>query len=115
MDARGYVNSPARCDAPQTAVLVGRTPLSLIAVCKDKAWALRVPRLAPAGRRASEAARGAECQRIVSGAQREESRTRSPNDKLLLTTGMRVVRDEAMLDFKDFREPVEAPVAKTFG
>ena len=34
-DARGFVNSPARCEPQQTAVVIGRTKLSLIAICAD--------------------------------------------------------------------------------
>ena len=34
-DALGFVNSPARCDPQQTAVVVGRTKLSSIAICAD--------------------------------------------------------------------------------
>ena len=114
MDARGYVNSPARCDAPQTAVLVGRTPLSLIAVCKDKGghYEYRGLRL----RDGALLRLPAEPNANGSFRARKEKITYTISEhKLLLTTGVRVVRDEAMLDFKDFREPVEAPVAKIFG
>jgi hypothetical protein len=33
----------------------------------------------------------------------------------LLTSGLRIVRDEVMLQFEDFRQPQAAPVSKTAG
>jgi hypothetical protein len=36
VDARGFVNSDARCDDTQTAVAVGRTPGSLVVICGDR-------------------------------------------------------------------------------
>jgi len=38
-DSQGYLNSPARCDGLQRAVVIGRTPLSLVAICQDKGGA----------------------------------------------------------------------------
>ena len=35
--------------------------------------------------------------------------------KLLLTSGLRIVRDEAMLQFEDLRAPEAAAVSKTSG
>jgi hypothetical protein len=35
VDDRGFVNSDARCDGTQTAVAIGRTPGSLVAICGD--------------------------------------------------------------------------------
>ena len=34
-DDRGFINTAARCDAPKSAVAVGRTEQSLIAICVD--------------------------------------------------------------------------------
>ena len=94
--------------------MVGRTPLSLIAVCKDKGghYEYRGLRL----RDGALLRLPAEPNANGSFRARKEKITYTISEhKLLLTTGVRVVRDEAMLDFKDFREPVEAPVAKIFG
>jgi hypothetical protein len=35
VDAQGFVNSTARCDGPQTAVVIGRTQGSLVVICSD--------------------------------------------------------------------------------
>src|SRR6476620_5823695 len=35
-DDRGFINTAARCDAPKSAVAVGRTEQSLIAICVDR-------------------------------------------------------------------------------
>ncbi|MBV8929108.1 MAG: hypothetical protein JO152_08295 [Mycobacteriaceae bacterium] len=34
-DDRGFLNSPARCDAPQSAVAIGRTSRSLVVICAE--------------------------------------------------------------------------------
>jgi hypothetical protein len=36
IDDRGFVDSDARCDGPQTAVAIGRTPGSLVVICGDR-------------------------------------------------------------------------------
>jgi hypothetical protein len=36
VDAKGFVNSGARCDGTQTAVAIGRTPGSLVVICGDR-------------------------------------------------------------------------------
>jgi len=35
-DDRGFINSSARCDGPQTAVAIGRTQGSLVVICADQ-------------------------------------------------------------------------------
>jgi hypothetical protein len=35
VDDKGFVNSDARCDGGQTAVAVGRTPGSLVVICRE--------------------------------------------------------------------------------
>jgi hypothetical protein len=35
-DDRGFVGSAVRCDAPQSAVMFGRTEQSLVAICVDR-------------------------------------------------------------------------------
>lgn len=34
-DDEGFLNSAARCDANQTAIAIGRSPLSLVVICVD--------------------------------------------------------------------------------
>jgi hypothetical protein len=36
VDDKGFVNSGARCDGTQTAVVIGRTPGSLVVICGDR-------------------------------------------------------------------------------
>lgn len=116
IDGRGYVNTPARCDARQTPVFAGRTPLSLIAICQGKngGYEYRGMRLRdgallklPAGK----------LHNGCFGASTKDITYTVSERKLLLTAGLRVVRDEAMLEFKDFtaEPPVEAPVDKASG
>lgn len=35
-DDKGFINSPARCDASQTALAIGRTQRSLVVICADQ-------------------------------------------------------------------------------
>jgi ferric-dicitrate binding protein FerR (iron transport regulator) len=35
-DDRGFINSAARCEGPQTAAAIGRTPRSLVVICTDR-------------------------------------------------------------------------------
>ena len=36
-DDRGFIDTPVRCDLPQSAVVFGRTERSLVAICVDQA------------------------------------------------------------------------------
>jgi hypothetical protein len=35
-DDRGFLNTPARCDTPKSAIAMGRTQQSLVAICVDR-------------------------------------------------------------------------------
>jgi hypothetical protein len=116
-DSHGYVNSPARCDGPQTAVLIGRTPLSLVAICTDNRghYEYRGMRLRDGALLKLPAAAMANG---CFGARTEQVAYTVSEQKLLLTAGLRVIRDEPMLEFRDYRvpvAPVAAPLSKASG
>ena len=110
-DARGFVNSPARCDPQQTAVVVGGTNRSLIAICVDGAG-----RYEYRGVRLSDQALQRLPARMMAngcfGARTEAVFYTVSDRKLLLTSGSRIIRDEAMVEFKDYRTTAVAPVSQ---
>jgi hypothetical protein len=110
-DALGFVNSPVRCDPQQTAVVVGRTKLSLTAICADGRghYEYRGVRLADQALQrlpATKLANG------CFGARTDQVSYTVSERKLLLTSGPRVIRDEAMVAFKDYRVAKVAPVSE---
>jgi len=113
-DARGFVNSPARCDPQQTAVVIGRTKLSQIAICVDgrggfEYRGVRVADQAIMRLPAIALANG------CFGAHTEQVVYTFSERKLLLTSGMRIMRDEAMIEFKDYRNPAVGVVTQMSG
>jgi hypothetical protein len=113
-DARGFVNSPARCDPQQTAVVIGRTKLSLIAICADGRgrYEYRGVRLSDrALMRLPATALANGC----FGAHTDQVVYTVSERKLLLTSGIRIMRDEAMVEFKDFRTPGVGVVTQMSG
>jgi hypothetical protein len=113
-DARGFVNSPARCDPQQTAVVIGRTKLSLIAICADGrgGYEYRGVRVSDqAVMRLPATALDNGC----FGAHTDQVTYTVSERKLLLTSGMRIMRDETMLEFKDFRKPDVGVVTQMSG
>jgi hypothetical protein len=110
-DARGFVNSAARCDPHQTAVVIGRTNRSPIAICADGGGryeyrGVRLSDLAMQRLPATKLANG------CFGARTEQIFYTVSARKLLLTSGIRIVRDEAMVEFRDYRTPEAAPVSQ---
>jgi hypothetical protein len=110
-DNQGYVNSPARCGPNQSAVVVGRTALSLVAICGDGRgnYEYRGIRLSDGAVQtlpATSMANG------CFGARSDVVTYTVSERKLLLTAGLRVLRDETMVEFKDYRVPVEAPITQ---
>jgi hypothetical protein len=110
-DARGFANSPARCDPHQTAVVIGRTTRSQIAICADGGGryeyrGVRLSDLAMQRLPATKLANG------CFGARTEQIFYTVSERKLLLTAGSRIVRDEAMVEFRDYRAPEAAPVSQ---
>jgi hypothetical protein len=114
VDARGFVKSAARCDGPRNPVVVGRTARSLIAICVDGAgrFEYRGVRLSD---RALLTVPARALQNGCFGVRNDDVNFTVSDKKLLLTSGLRIIRDEAMLQFEDFREPQSAPVTKTAG
>jgi hypothetical protein len=113
-DARGFVNSAARCDPPQTVVVIGRTKLSQIAICADgrggyEYRGVRVSDQAVMRLPATALANG------CFGAHTEQVVYTVSEHKLLLTSGIRIMRDEAMIEFKDFRTPDVGVVTQMSG
>lgn len=113
-DGRGFLNSPARCDPQQTAVVIGRTKLSQIAICADgrggyEYRGVRVSDQAIMRLPATALANG------CFGAHTEQVVYTVSQNKLLLTAGIRIMRDEAMIEFKDYRTPKVAVVTQMSG
>jgi hypothetical protein len=113
-DVRGFVNSPARCAPQQTAVVIGRTKLSLIAICADgrggyEYRGVRISDQAIMRLPATALANG------CFGAHTEQVVYTVSERKLLLTSGMRIMRDEAMVEFKDYRAPNVGVVTQMSG
>jgi hypothetical protein len=107
-DGHGYVDSTARCSAPDTAVVFGSTESSRVAICKtpDGEYEYRGVRLRD----------GAKL--IVPASQSDDGGFVAENDgiaytvtedALVISAGSRVIRDEPMVDFHG-AEP-EAPPA----
>lgn len=110
-DSRGYVNSPARCDPGQTAVVTGRTALSLVAICTDgrSSYQYRGMRLSD---RAILTLPATPLFNGCFGARSDAINFTVSEHKLLLTAGLRVLRDEPMLEYRDDRIPTLAPTAR---
>lgn len=108
-DSQGYVDSPARCGPGQSAVVLGRTALSLVAICGDgrghhEYRGIRLSDRAVQILPARSMANG------CFGASSDAVDYTVSERKLLLTNGLRVLRDETMTEFLDYR--VAAPVTK---
>lgn len=114
MDRNGFVTSAARCDGPQHPVLVGRTARSLIAICVDGGGQYEY-RGVRRSDRALLTLPATALQNGCFGVRTDDVNYTVSDKKLLLTSGLRIVRDEAMLQFKDFRQPEAAPVSKAAG
>jgi hypothetical protein len=114
VDARGFVNSAARCEGPQRPVAVGRTARSLIAICVDGAG-----RYEYRGVRRSDRALlvvpATGLENACFGVRTDNVDYTVSDRKLLGTSGMRVIRDEVMLQFENLREPEAAQMSKTAG
>jgi len=108
-DSRGYVDSPARCGPGQTAVVLGRTALSLVSICGDGRghYEYRGIRL---NDRAVLILPARSMSNGCFGASSDAVDYTVSERKLLLTAGLRVLRDETMTEFLDYR--VAAPVTK---
>ncbi|MEU0495495.1 hypothetical protein [Mycobacterium sp. NPDC006124] len=108
-DSQGQPDSSGRCGPDRTTVVVGRTALSTVAVCTDGRGHYEYR-----GERLSDRAVLVLPARPLSngcfGAHSDAVDYTVSARKLLLTAGVRVLRDEPMTDFVDYREP--APVVQ---
>ncbi|MDP9166882.1 MAG: hypothetical protein M3O32_12610 [Actinomycetota bacterium] len=111
-DSQGYLDSPARCGPGQNAVMVGRTALSLVAIC-----AVGGGRYEYRGIRLSDGAVLTLPAKVMAdgcfGARTEAVDYTVSERKLLLTSGLRVMRDETMVQFRDYRVPPAATTGAT--
>jgi hypothetical protein len=110
-DDHGYIESTARCSAPDTAVVFGSTATSRVAICKtpDGEYEYR-------GVRVRDGAK-----LIVPASQSEDGGFVAENngiaytvteDALVVSAGSRVIRDEPMVDFHTADTP-EGPQPET--
>ncbi|BBZ27002.1 hypothetical protein MMAD_12970 [Mycolicibacterium madagascariense] len=110
-DGQGYLNSPARCAPNQNAVLVGRTALSLVAICADGRGGFQYR-----GIRLADGAAVLLPAKALSdgcfGARADAIDYTVSSRALLLTRGPRVVRDETMVDSRDYRTDPSTPVVQ---
>ncbi len=97
-DSQGYVDSTARCSAPNTAVVFGRTKTARVAIC-----------MSPDGKYQYRGVRVRDGAKLIVPASRSsDGAFTAANDgfqymvtssALVISSGTRVIRDEAMLDF----------------
>jgi hypothetical protein len=98
-DAKGFLNSPARCDGAQTAVAIGRTSGSRVVICGDESgrYGYRGVRLSDEAV-LTTTARNTEPHRFVA---RHASVTYSVSEtELRVTAGGALVKEEPMLDYR---------------
>ncbi|KAA0098540.1 hypothetical protein CIW49_11400 [Mycolicibacterium sp. P1-18] len=103
-DSRGQVDPATRCGPDRTAVVSGRTALSLVSICTDGRGHYEYR-----GVRLSDQAVLVLPARPMSngcfGARSDAVDYTVSQRKLLLTAGLRVLRDEPMAEFVDYRVP----------
>jgi hypothetical protein len=107
-DDRGYVDSTARCTAPNTAVVFGSTDSSRVAICKT-----------PGGQYEYRGVRVSDGARLTVPASHSGDGYVADNDgitytvtskSLVVSVGDKVIREEPMVDFHGLEAP-EAPAA----
>ncbi|MGB2919721.1 MAG: hypothetical protein WA944_14515 [Mycobacterium sp.] len=97
-DGQGYVNSTARCSAPDAVVVFGSTVSSRVAICEsdDGDYEYRGVRVRDGARLIAPASRSSDGAFIATNDGSEYTVTSSA---LIISAGTRVIRDEPMLDF----------------
>ncbi|GAB3224985.1 hypothetical protein [Mycolicibacterium hippocampi] len=97
-DSQGYLNSTARCSAPDTVVVFGSTASSRVAICEsdDGDYEYRGVRVRDGARLITPASRSSDGTFTATNDGIEYMVTSSA---LVISAGTRVIRDEAMLDF----------------
>jgi hypothetical protein len=110
-DDRGYVDSTARCAAPNTAVLFGSTDTSRVAICKT-----------PGGPYEYRGVRVRDGARLIVPASQSGDGYVADNDgmsylvtlkSLVVSVGSKVIREEPMVDFHSPGTPAAPPPATT--
>ncbi|MEZ0340831.1 hypothetical protein ACAG25_12700 [Mycobacterium sp. pV006] len=98
-DGRGYLDSTARCAAPDTAVVFGYTSSSRVAICRspDGEFTYRGVRVRDGARLITSATRTADG---AYAAKREGIEYLVTEESLVISAGETIIRDEAMLDFQ---------------
>lgn len=112
VDSQGQPDPQGRCGPGRTAGVAGRTALSTVAICTDgrglyEYRGMRISDRAVLVLPARPMANG------CFGARSQDVDYTVSARKLLLTAGLRVLRDEPMTDFVDYRAP--APVIRQAG
>ncbi len=97
-DDRGFVDSTARCAAPDTAVVFGRTASSRVAICKD-----------PSGQYEYRGVRVSDGAKLVASAkptgsggfvaEQDGISYTVTSSALIISSGRQEIRQEAMVDF----------------
>ncbi len=108
-DPQGYVDSTARCAAPNTAVLFGSTATSRVAICRtpDGQYEYRGVRLRDSAKLIIAASQSGE-----SFVAENDGATYTVSAKSLsVSLGGKVIREEPFVDFHRPDAPVPTPVA----
>jgi hypothetical protein len=109
-DGQGYVESTARCDAPDEAVIFGSTETARVAICKtpDDKYEYRGVRVSDGAKLIAPASRSGG----VSFLARDHGSTYTvTTHSLVVSKDGEVVRREPMLDFHEPGDTTEAPEA----
>jgi hypothetical protein len=111
-DDAGFVNSTARCAAPNTVVLFGSTDDSRLAICKtpDGHYEYRGVRVSD-GAKLIVPAEGSGNDSFV--AQNGETSYLVTPKSLVVSAGTKVIREEPMVDFHGPQAPAPAPATPT--
>lgn len=98
-DAQGYVDSTARCAAPDEAVMFGSTATSRVAICKTPkgSYEYRGVRLRDGAKLIRMATKSGDTFTVSNN---EFTYTVSEKS-LILAEGERIIRDETMVDFHE--------------
>jgi hypothetical protein len=97
-DSQGYVDSTARCAAPETVVVFGSTAGSRVAICRDGDgdFEYRGVRVRDGARLITSATRSADGAFTASSSGIDYLVT---SEALVISAGEKVLRDEPMVDF----------------
>jgi hypothetical protein len=106
-DSRGFIDTPARCESPTSAVAIGRTAQSLVAICVDgrSNYGYRGVRLSDHSVLDAPATATGDGRFVVDNA--GFTYTFSPKE-LVIARGARVVRTEPMAAYVEPDPPDES-------